>query len=273
MARLARGFTLIEIAITLVVITVLAAAGLSVLNGLNGIRERTETKDRLSAAENALKAFAMRERHLPCPAIITLPASDANAGVAIANCNTSTVGALPWRTLGLSSDQALDGWGRQLTYKVAPALTAADALDASECVSLAAAAANLSPSGRCQARGAACNSGSVATCTPLSTYVAKLAGGAVLNQDNSPLAYALISHGEVGAGAYSSEGILQTAGDSDVGSGERTNASSANNVVFATYSEAAGPGHYDDMVRSVDITTLIVQGGFQPLPLAPAPAP
>jgi hypothetical protein len=67
---------------------------------------------------------------LPCPDTDSAPDGDANdtdIGASHYCDGTSdhpNAGVLPWKTLGLSRDQALDGNGNYLTYVVAPALSA-----------------------------------------------------------------------------------------------------------------------------------------------------
>ena len=105
------GFTLAELAIVLIIITVLAAALLVPVGGQIERRQREQTDTALERIEAALIGFAILNRRLPCPTNETDPTAagygeeDVNAA---GQCVTATEGMLPWRTLGLV---AHDAWG------------------------------------------------------------------------------------------------------------------------------------------------------------------
>lgn len=84
-----------------------------------------------------LAAYAQRENRIPCPADPSVNPATAAYGFArganwTANpldagaCGAaggSAEGIVPFRTLGLSAYDALDSWGRLMTYRVSPVLT------------------------------------------------------------------------------------------------------------------------------------------------------
>jgi len=118
MKRRHAGFTLIELAIGLVIITLLIG-GLAVpLTAQLQARRVLETQRTLEAARDALLGYAMTHRaagtnrHLPCPDTDTPPdgRENRNAG----NC-VSNGGVLPWVDLGVAPQ---DAWGNRLTYAV-----------------------------------------------------------------------------------------------------------------------------------------------------------
>lgn len=105
------GFTLAELAIVLIIITILAAALLVPIGGQIESRQRKQTDVALERIEAALIGFAILNRRLPCPTNETDPTATGygeedvdGAGL----CVTATEGILPWRTLGLG---ATDAWG------------------------------------------------------------------------------------------------------------------------------------------------------------------
>jgi prepilin-type N-terminal cleavage/methylation domain-containing protein len=115
----ARGFTLIELAIVLVIMTILIG-GLAVpLSAQIQARRIAETRADMRAIQDALIGYAMSKTagqpYLPCP--------DDGSGAEIGDEGTrdgnglclSTRGLLPWRTLGV--DDA-DAWGNRYTYAV-----------------------------------------------------------------------------------------------------------------------------------------------------------
>ena len=106
-----RGFTLAELAIVLIIITILAAARLVPIGGQIESRQRKQTDDALERIEAALIGFAILNRRLPCPTNQTDP-SAADYGEedvdGAGQCVTTAEGMLPWRTLGLGPT---DVWG------------------------------------------------------------------------------------------------------------------------------------------------------------------
>jgi hypothetical protein len=76
---------------------------------------------RLVVAQNALEAYAAASGRLPCPANQGLPAGDLDDGVEMPGLNgvcAFPTGTLPWRALNMRRDDAIDPWGRKLSYRV-----------------------------------------------------------------------------------------------------------------------------------------------------------
>lgn len=130
--RLSRaGFSLVELAIVLLVISVIAGSAMSV-----GLRKSesglfTVNEKRMTMVEEGVAAYVSNRGFLPCPARPDLALTDANYGVE--NCAATCVGAapnnfctgmVPFVTLNISDELAFDGWGRRLTYGVDQRLTA-----------------------------------------------------------------------------------------------------------------------------------------------------
>lgn len=119
-----RGFTLIELAIVLVIVTILIG-GLAVpLSAQIQARRVTETRHNMEAIHDALIGYAMSHtfnhpggairHHLPCPDTNNDGLEDTrNAG---GLCN-DVRGGLPWITLGVKGE---DAWGNRYTYAVDP---------------------------------------------------------------------------------------------------------------------------------------------------------
>ena len=107
-----RGFSLIEIAVVLVIIAILATAiGVPLASQLD--QQRTlDTQRQLEVAREALYGFAMANGRLPCPAV-TGAASAVEAPVGGGAC-TQARGFLPAVTLGLTGLDAngymVDAW-------------------------------------------------------------------------------------------------------------------------------------------------------------------
>ena len=119
------GFTLAEIAIVLAVIGIAMTMGLKLLTATLENRAINDTQAKQERIKLALVSFMRTNGRLPCPDNAALPA--APTGVAAAVCTTAALatnpaagsGRVPWVTLGLARDAALDGWGNYFTYRVA----------------------------------------------------------------------------------------------------------------------------------------------------------
>src|SRR5471032_1171294 len=113
-----RGFTLIEIAIVLVIVGLMIGGLVTPLSMQIEQRKVGETQKALDEAKEALVGFALRNGYLPCPAISAGNGLEDRAGN---RCNNERcVGLLPWATLGLGK---LDGWNHLYRYSVTPAFS------------------------------------------------------------------------------------------------------------------------------------------------------
>jgi len=115
LTRNAGGFTLIEMAVVLLVVTLLLGSLLLPLATQVEQRRAAETQKLLDDTREALIGFAMINGRLPRPAQSSSNGAEKTtcAGLVV-NCT----GFLPWATLGLPR---FDGYGKQLRYSVAPA--------------------------------------------------------------------------------------------------------------------------------------------------------
>ena len=122
-ARAPAGFTLLELAIVLLVLGLVLAGGLTPLAMQLEARDRANTDSRLLAAREALLGFAGSHGRLPCPDAdgdgrADPPFEPARKGSA--SC-LRTQGFLPWAELGITGR---DAWGHPLGYVVtAPRFT------------------------------------------------------------------------------------------------------------------------------------------------------
>ncbi|QBE66677.1 type II secretion system protein [Pseudoduganella lutea] len=113
--RAPRGFTLVEISIVLVVVGLLIGGLITPLSTQLDQRRVTDTQRAMEDAREALVGFAVRNGHLPCPAISAANGLEDRDGD---RCrNERRAGFLPWATLGMPK---LDSWGRVYLYSVSP---------------------------------------------------------------------------------------------------------------------------------------------------------
>ena len=290
------GFTLVEIAVVIVVLSLLLAMIAGIGTAMLGQQRREATRQRLAGVETALAIYVSQNRRLPCPADGRLGSVDANAGVERpiggAACqvitgtpNSQTHGVVPWRTLGLAELDVTDGWGNRLTYRVAPELVVASSMDFTACAPGAAVTGT-----EVNACGSPCPSGTWPTgCTnPRDITMTK---GLKVRTNSSTVtlvmspnslvstgaAYVVISHGENGGGGYNNSGTLQVASLAS-GTLEYSNNSASSGFALATsdllpdssafvddfpvYTE--GANHFDDFVLRPSILTVATKAQLGP---------
>ncbi|MDP2811430.1 MAG: prepilin-type N-terminal cleavage/methylation domain-containing protein [Rhodocyclaceae bacterium] len=119
--RFARGFTLTEMAVVLVIVALLLGGMLMPISAQQDIRYVTETQKQLADITEALHGYAASHAagdskpYLPCPDTDGDGAED-RSGSACANQE----GTLPWADIGLGR---LDAWNNALRYRVAAAFS------------------------------------------------------------------------------------------------------------------------------------------------------
>lgn len=128
-----RGFSLLELTVVLVIIAVILSILLPSITGRVAAARLEATRGKQEQIKTALIAFVAQNKRLPCPAIETLPPTDANYGreaTVPGTCTGSTGltagavrGIVPWLALGLNDDLALDGYYQRYTYIVTTAQT------------------------------------------------------------------------------------------------------------------------------------------------------
>ncbi len=124
----AAGFTLAELAVVLVILSLLAGSLMVPLRSRLEARDRQLTNERLRDIQQALTGFAIINGRLPCPSTEADPASAAYGVEDARPCTFATEGRLPWRTLGMPATdawgsarlQAADGWAGHWRYRVDP---------------------------------------------------------------------------------------------------------------------------------------------------------
>jgi type II secretory pathway pseudopilin PulG len=128
-ARRVRGFTLTELAIAFLVISLLLGGMLMTLSAQNEARQVAETQRTLDNAREALVGFAIRFGRLPCPAPDGATGDEARRDSANAfTCSVCAVtdphceGMLPALTLGIGPTDRqgylIDAWGNRVRYAV-----------------------------------------------------------------------------------------------------------------------------------------------------------
>lgn len=129
------GFSLIELAVVLGIIALVATAGIGMGEGALKAADRVTTQERLATIKQALETYARLNGFLPCPADRALLPDATTFGMearaTATTCTTSSglvqvtvgsnsgyIGGVPVRNLGLPDNYARDAWDNKLTYAV-----------------------------------------------------------------------------------------------------------------------------------------------------------
>lgn len=279
----ARGFTLIEIVVVLLIFSVIVAMAAAITRGVSAAQKRAVTVTRMASVDAALVQFVSQRKRLPCPADGALIASHANAGLergaAAGGCTGNMAdGVVPWRSLGLSENEATDGWDRRLTYRLEPILGATNGMDMSQC----------DPAGTEVVGGMPrpCTPGCVATslltCTPPFAFlsgrgllVKSVAGNNLMDPAAATptgAAYVVVSPGESGGGGYLSSGQLGVSSTGD-GNEEMRNyatvpfvSAAVTYLVDDTITSTLGVTHFDDLVSRPSVLSVAAKAGLGPRP-------
>lgn len=204
------GFTLIEVALVLLIIGLVAGAMLGPLSNQIKQRKIEDTQKMLEQNRDALLGYASAKGYLPCPAI---SATDGNEGTRNGSgiCN-NLQGYLPWVVLGTTK---ADSWGRLFRYSVSSVFANA----------ISKPSLNTVATHRIQS--ASSPPATLATAVPI----------------------VILSHGPNGNGALQENGIA-LANTSSTNVDEQTNLTSAATIVsrVPTENTTAPGGEFDDIV-------------------------
>lgn len=269
-----RGFTLIELSIVLIILSLIGVAFVSMMVPLMDGQRASATRARLAAIDAALVSFVAINRRLPCPADGSLA-----VGTEISSpCTNQTYGVVPWVTLGLSAADIEDGWGIRVTYRMDPHLARANAMDMSACDPAGTgtpATPGTPPRAVCNI---ACTATTLTNCVNPQAFLAlkgieirDVVGSATKLMDPSltpstGAAYALISHGENNAGGLSSSGIVSSSTKGVVGTNEDHNRAGAsqNYYVDAPQNFSNSASRFDDFVVRSSVMSVIQRAHLGP---------
>lgn len=241
-----QGFTLVEIAIVLMIVGLLLGGMLVPLSAQMEQQKISTTEKQLTEARDALIGYALANGQLPCPADPATATGQANAGIARTPPCTgaNSAGVLPWATLGIGET---DAWGNRFTYRVSSDFT--DALGTTF---------GKDPSGNNCVPSPAPTQATFALCTAGTLDVLAAAGGTNVAVDVPAV---IVSHGRNGKGAYTQQGAQQPA-SANTDEQENSDGSADNNYVSHTPTP-----DYDDLVTWISNNILfnrMVEAGRLP---------
>jgi prepilin-type N-terminal cleavage/methylation domain-containing protein len=119
-----KGFTLVEIAIVLVIVGSLLAGGINIMSASSDTASYKESQNNLNDIKESLVTYYTQFKRLPCPDTDNDPTNAATYGVENpvggGTCTTNW-GWLPHATLGIGGGK--DAWGERIKYVVSGAFT------------------------------------------------------------------------------------------------------------------------------------------------------
>lgn len=200
----ANGFTMVEMAIVIIVLGVLIAGAIIFYDQWTKNERIRITNERIDVIQDAIQSFVQVNSFLPCPARLDAALDAPPVGMPgtpgyipgygeASNCNEPVlppgifedigrageiirIGAIPTRALSIPDEYAADSWGNRFTFAITRAMAESDV-------------GYRTTRGAIFMRDATGNS-------VLNT------GGNSLNQPDGLAMYVIASHGENGVGAY-----------------------------------------------------------------------
>lgn len=241
--KLKKGFTLVEAAIALLILSVIAGVAIVLIPHAANVQLDAKNEQKLDKLQNALLAFYNANGYLPCPASRTEAYSSANYGVST-NCFTTSatgtidtdsgtgansvrIGVIPSRSLGLMDADLLDEYGNRYTYAVLKDLTKSQAIF----------------------------NNYINTAQNL---VVNDSNNNMLNQSGDVLAFVIVSNGENGFGAYNTNGVLVSTCSGSSKDVENCNDDKIFREQFKNFE--SGPNYFDDSLRWLSISQVQTLG-------------
>ncbi|MES2636378.1 MAG: type II secretion system protein [Pseudomonadota bacterium] len=219
-----QGFTLVEIAIVLIIFGLLIAAFITPLMAQRELQGRRETQALLNESKEALIGYAVVNRHLPCPDTKAVP-NGIEERKPNGTCDKDQ-GTLPWNTLGV---EQLDAWQHFFHYRVDTTFSNSNNLELF----------------------------TIDDATGSSTIQIKGENGALVSTDSRPVAVVL-SHGANGFGAINT---TQTSPANQLsapsGLDEKENADGNTIYVSRAPSAQGSVNEFDDMLIWISPKVLI----------------
>jgi prepilin-type N-terminal cleavage/methylation domain-containing protein len=231
-----QGFTLIELAIVMVILTILASGLLVPLTTSIQTRRIEATNQIVAKAQDALIGYALSHKsstshdpYLPCPDLTSggsgtnIPNDGIEDRTTLGQCDASE-GNLPWNTLGVAGT---DAWGNRLDYHVTP-----DYADSGKGISLNRNVPSTQQLSVCT---------SPSNCSPTT-------------QTPATIAAVIVSHGPNGWGAINNSNALLAAPTNQY---ELANANGGTTLYNLPQSTAGSTiGEFDDLVSPLSSNIL-----------------
>jgi len=226
------GFSLIELAVAIVVIALLLGSLLVPLSTQVDQRRYAETQTQLDHIREALIGFALANRYLPCPAISATDGREdrdtTTKACTLVSGNPKRDGFVPWVTLGVTPQ---DAWDNLIRYSVDPDFARSDPNNYF----------TLNSTGDIRIR-------------------TRDESGNLVDLSNIEIPALILSHGKNSYGATSSAGVSRALPGSWTGD-EKDNFSNTTVFYYRTRTEvaAATGGEFDDIVSWISLNQLFAR--------------
>lgn len=225
------GMTLIDLSIFLMVLGLLTVPLIKVYDGWKYSKARGITDNNIASINKAIADYYFDNRRYPCPAVATDAPNSANFGRE--NCAGTAIpgnmhdGMVPFVTLKIPADMALDGWSNRIRYVVSTQMVPPIAPPVATFPVTGITLQRFSP--------VSCNG--------------------TLNAPQLNTQIVLVSHGPKGVGAFSSNGTLVQACPGGATPPLEAENCDGDAVFFddiCARNDREGPNYYDDIIYSDD---------------------
>lgn len=278
--RSQRGLAAAAIVIVLILAAVALILGRGYFRSEAILDQRGVTDANMRRISDALVAYASLNQRLPCPARgddALLAAAEIgkadpeNATTITTPCGTPD-GVVPWKTIALSRNDALDGWGRKISYRVFSGsgnigFTQVNGVNMTNCNSSLGAPIDpaLDSASLCKSGGPPPNMPSQFLGLRGNMLVVEVSlDTSVPSQKYN--AFVLISHGESGYGAFLAEGATSRTTLPESSGPEYQNLLATGTYWSLPRSAPDVPasvaGHFDDFVTYMNASELIAKAGL-----------
>lgn len=279
MRRRQNGASLLFVVIVLASVALAFFAMMVLFRSTSATSGSSQTASRFAAVSTALEQFASTAGRLPCPANPTLAPTAASEGEAVppgasAEC-TNPTGTIPWKTIGVRREDALDASGWKISYRVytgnSGSLTQADGVSMVNCDT-----EEPFPAGRTLLT---VNSGGLCR-TTRNTMPDEYFGGKGFQVNDfgtirapsaagDGIAYVLISHGPTGHGAYTVAGVQKLPVPANANEMANLGATGPFVAAAAVPADVAAPGslgHFDDVISYRSIADVVRRSNLSARP-------
>jgi type II secretory pathway pseudopilin PulG len=229
MSSCKKGFSIVEIAVTLIISSIIYVGFLGFFFNLTKLDKEKTTIEKLNQIEEAIGQYVRQNGYIPCPASRIDNLNSSNLGVPTdctlssatgttditVSASTIRIGAVPVAVLNLDKNTIFDGWTNRFTYIAVKELST--------------------------------------TQNSFKTYAATSGGPFIIRDKNAnqvnisdDVGYIIISHGEKGYGSYNVNGTQVKACGTTL---ESENCNNDNIFINSKYYGIENASYYDDIMR------------------------
>lgn len=226
-----QGFVLMEVAIALVILSLMVGFSLPIYNQYIKHQKIKKTDENIELITQALAGYVLQNGTLPCPSKPTTNVDhqgQPSEGCVLENFSS---GLVPFKILGIKSSDAKDAWGRWINYTV----------------DLDLILSSIEIAGHSNITDGLC---SIDKTSSGINILGEFKQSLLRQTPKRFVAFVLISHGPSGGGALLDNGTIIPTSDSD----KQINASRSNQYIDKSIGQT-----FDDRVRWITRDQFIIQ--------------